>query len=136
MTSPGHAIDYDRNTVHPMTILTLSRVGGWGVATDYSVSRAITDAIHACKAMSNVPSDCGAKFTSIFVGWSVAVLCGDETIITAAGRLDDAERAAVKRENELRVVYQRNMPPCARVVTIDPHGRAVVPPGPALSQHR
>ena len=39
MTSPGHAIDYDRNTVHPMTILTLSRSGGWGVATDYSVSQ-------------------------------------------------------------------------------------------------
>ena len=136
MTSPGHAIDVDRHTVHPTTVLTLSRVGGWGASTDYSVSRAITDAIRACKAMSNVPSDCGAKFTSIFVGWSVAVLCGDETIIAAAHSLVDAERAAVKRENELRVVYQRDMPSCVRVVTIDPHGRAVGPAGRAISQRR
>ena len=136
MTSPGHAIDDDRNTVHPMTILTLSRSGAWGTATDYMVSQAIASAIRACKAMSNVPpSDCGAKFTSIFVGWSVGVLCGDETIIAAADRLEDAERAAADREKELRVVYQRNMPPCARVVTIDPHGRSVVAPGQAISRH-
>src|ERR1044072_985711 len=90
MTSPGHAINDDRNTVHPMTILTLSRVGGWGVATDHNVSLAIADAIRDCKAMSSVPSDCGAKFTSIFVGWSVAVLCGNETIIAAAHSLVDA----------------------------------------------
>ena len=118
MTSPGHAIDDDRNTAHPRTVLTLSRTGAWGAGTDY-VNIAIASAIRNCKAMSNVANDCGSKFTSIFVGWSVAVLCGDETIIAAARRLDDAERAAVERENELRVVYQRDMPSCVRVVTID-----------------
>ena len=108
MTSPGHAIDDDRNTVHPMTILTLSRSGAWGTATDYMVSQAIASAIRACKANSKrAADDCGTKFTSIFVGWSVGVLCGDETIIAAADRLEDAERAAADREKELRVVYQR-----------------------------
>ena len=136
MTSPVHAIDDDRNTVHPMTILTLSRTGAWGAGTHDMVSIAIASAIRDCKAMSNVASDCGAKFTSIFVGWSVAVLCGDETIIAAAHRLDDAERAAAERENELRVVYQRDMPSCVRVVTIDPHGRALVATGQAVSERR
>ena len=42
MTSPGHAIDDDRNTVHPMTILTLSRTGAWGAGThDMIISRSL-----------------------------------------------------------------------------------------------
>jgi hypothetical protein len=136
MTSPGHAIDDDRNTVHPRTVLTLSRTGAWGAGTDYATNTAIASAIRHCKAMSTVATDCGSKFTSIFAGWSVAVLCGDQTIVAAARRLHDAERAAVERETELRVVYRRDMPACVRVVTIDPDGRAVVAAGQAISRRR
>lgn len=136
MTSPGHAIDDDRNPARARTVLTLSRTGAWGAGTDYATNVAIASAIRNCKAMSNVATDCGSRFTSIFMGWSVAVLCGDETITTAAHRLDDALRAAAERENELRVVYQRDMPSCVRVVTIDPHGRAIVPGGQAISRLR
>ena len=67
------------------------------------------------------------KFATVRAGWSVAVLCGDETIIAAATQLADAEHMAIKREIELREVYRRNMPPCARVATVNSNGVDVTP---------
>jgi hypothetical protein len=75
-------------------------------------------------------------FTTVRSGWSIAELCGDETIIAAAARLADAEQIAKEREYRLRHVYQRNMPPCTRVATIDPDGRVVAPPALSVADRQ
>jgi hypothetical protein len=128
MTPSGHA-DNDGAVVlgEYVTVLTLASDGAWGTATESSTSRAIAFAIRDCKAMSRRVLGCGAKFTTIRTGWSVAVLCGDETIIAAEARLADAERMAIKREIKLREVYQRDMPPCVRVATVNPDGLVTAP---------
>ena len=122
MTPSSHA---DNDGI--VTVLTLASDGAWGTATEYPTGRAIALAIRDCKAMSRRVLGCGAKFTTVRAGWSVAVLCGDETIIAAATQLADAEHMAIKRENELREVYRRNMPPCVRVATVNPNGVVVTP---------
>jgi hypothetical protein len=128
LTLPSHA-DSDGAIVlgEYVTVLTLASDGAWGTATEPSTSRAIAFAIRDCKTMSRRVIGCGAKFTTVRTGWSVAVLCGDETIIAAATQLADAERMAIKREMELREVYRRNMPPCVRVATVNPNGVVVAP---------
>ena len=60
------------------------------------------------------------------------IRCGRENIITADRDLAEAERRALKREVDLRESYVPNMPPCVRVVTIDPNGNIVVPPVSAV----
>jgi hypothetical protein len=110
-----------------VTVLTLASDGAWGTATETSTSQAIAFAIRDCKAKSRRLLGCGAMFTTLRSGWSVAVLCGEETIIAAAPQLIDAERMAAKRETELREVYRRDMPLCVRVATVNPNGVVVVP---------
>jgi hypothetical protein len=110
-----------------VTVLTLARDGAWGTATETLTSQAIALAIRDCKSKSRRLLGCGAMFTTIRAGWSVAVLCGDETIIAAAPKLADAERMAIKREIELREVYHRAMPQCVRVATVNPSGVVVAP---------
>ena len=111
-----------------VTVLTLATDGAWGTATETSIGRAIAFAIRDCKAMSQRMLGCGAMFTTVHAGWSLAVLCGDETIIAAAKARADAERIAIDREIELRKVYRRDMPPCVRVATVNPDGIVVAPP--------
>jgi hypothetical protein len=113
---------------HDWTVLTLASDGAWGVATDDAVNRTIASAINACRAKSKRSSDCGAKFVSIRGGWSIALLCGEQTIITAAKERVHAEHRAAERESELRQVHRRNMPPCAQVVTVNPYGSVVGSP--------
>jgi hypothetical protein len=128
-TPPGHAADNGPIVLGDyVTVLTLARDGAWGTATETSISRAIAFAIRDCKAMSQRVLGCGAMFTTVHSGWSVAVLCGDEAIIAAARERADAERIAINREIELREVYRRNMPPCVRVATVNPDGIVVAPP--------
>jgi hypothetical protein len=128
MTPSSHA-DSDGAIVlgEYVTVLTLASDGAWGTATEASTGRAIALAIRDCKSMSRRALGCGAKLTTVTAGWSVAVLCGDETIIRAAAQLADAERMAIEREIELRNVYGRNMPPCVRVVTVNPNGMIIAP---------
>lgn len=111
---------------HP-TVLTMAPDGAWGAATDVSTNRAIAGAIAHCKAMSQSDIGCGASFTTIRAGWSLGIRCGRENIVVAARTLADAEQAAVTREIELRKFYVSDMPPCRRVVTIDPHGTMTAP---------
>lgn len=111
-----------------VTVLTLASDGAWGTATETYTNRASALAIRGCRAMSKRKPGCGAKFTTIRADWSVAVLCDHETIITAAELRADAARAATVREIELREVYHRDMPPCVRVVTVNPDGMLVRPP--------
>jgi hypothetical protein len=119
-----------------VTALTLARDGAWGTATETSTSRAIAYAIRDCKAMSQRALGCGALFTTVRSGWSIAELCGDETIVAAAARLADAEQMAREREYRLRHVYQRNMPPCARVATVNPDGLVVKPPAQTVADRQ
>jgi hypothetical protein len=110
------------------TVLTMAPDGAWGTATDSRINRAIFLAINNCKAMSGAAIGCGAYSTTVRGGWSLGIRCGRETIIVADRNLADAEHRAHKREIELRTRYVPTMPPCARVVTVDPNGAIVVPP--------
>ena len=125
--APGWTADHEGNDNPDLTVLTLARDGSWGTATDSDTGLAIAAAIRDCKAMSRRVNSCGAKLVTVFRGWSLAVLCGDETILAAASQRREAERMAVAREAELRLVYRRDMPSCVRVVTIGPDGAVVAP---------
>ncbi len=125
--SAGRAADDEQDGYPDRTVLTLAPDGSWGTATDSDTGRAIAAAIRDCKAMSRRANSCGAKFTTVFRGWSLAVLCGNETIIAAARLQAEAERMAIAREAELRLVYRRDMPLCVRVATVGPDGAVVAP---------
>ena len=114
------------------TVLTMAADGAWGTATDPRVNRAIYLAISNCKAMSKLKLGCGAYQTTVRGGWSLGIRCGSENIIKADRVLAEAERQARKREADLREFYAPNMPPCVRVVTIDPNGDIVAPPVPQV----
>jgi len=112
-----------------LTVLTMAPDGAWGVATDMSTNRAIAGAIANCKTMSRAELGCGAYSSTIRAGWSLGIRCGNENIIVAEKTLAGALQAAINRETELRQLYAPDMPPCTRVVTVDPHG-AIVEPKP------
>ena len=59
-------------------------------------------------------------------GWVLVVRCGDESILAAERSYADAERAALKRELELRTSYAPNMAPCSRVFSVDLRGEIVM----------
>jgi hypothetical protein len=107
---------------YDVTVLTMSPDGAWGTATDSHVNRAIHLAIKACKEMSGKQLGCGARLTTVRGGWSLGIRCGDENILAADRDLAEAELAARMREADLLYIYGRKMPPCIRVVTIDPNG--------------
>jgi hypothetical protein len=113
---------------HDFTVLTMAPDGAWGTATDPRINRAIFLAISNCKAMSETALGCGSYQTTIRGGWSLGIRCGRENILTSDRNLADAEQRAHKREAELRERYVADMPPCVRVVTVDPNGAVVVAP--------
>jgi hypothetical protein len=109
------------------TVLTMAPDGAWGTATDSRVNRAIHLAISNCKIMSGAELGCGAYLATVRGGWSLGIRCGGENIIAADRNLAEAERRAHRREVELRARYVPGMPPCARVVTVDPNGQILMP---------
>ena len=117
------------------TVLTMAPDASWGAGTDISISRAIARAIDNCKVMSQAAIGCGAYFTSIRAGWSLGITCGSQNIIVAESNLAEAEQAAINRIIELRRLYAPDMPPCVRVVTVDPHGRIIAPKADDSSRH-
>jgi hypothetical protein len=52
----------------------------------------------------------------------VATRCGDTNIVVAERRLANAEREAREREADLREHYAPDLPPCRRVLTVNPRG--------------
>jgi hypothetical protein len=114
------------------TVVTMAPEGAWGSATEISLGQALTKAIGNCKAMSGREIGCGAQSRAIKGGWILANRCGDTNIVVAERRRSDAERAARERETELREHYARKLPPCRRVLTVNPLGDATV----ANSQQR
>jgi len=116
------------------TVLTMAPDGSWGAGTDLFVNRAIAQAIRMCQAMSGERLGCGAVHVSVQAGWSLGIRCGDENILAADRSLETAERIARERELDLRYVYERDMTPCRRVVTVDPGGRVIAPePAPQIA---
>jgi len=116
------------------TALTVAPDGAWGAATDAYLNRAVADAIANCKAMSSAKLGCGAYLATVRAGWSLGLRCGDtHVIVVAEPDLADAERMAQRREDDLRINYAPGMPPCTRVVTVDPSGRINAPKGDGLS---
>jgi hypothetical protein len=112
---------------YDFTVLTMAPDGAWGTATDPQVNRAIHVAISECKTMSGAVLGCGAYLTTVRGGWSLGIRCGSHNIIAADRNLGEAERRALMREIELRERYATGMPPCGRVVTVDPNGKALLP---------
>lgn len=112
------------------TVLTMAPDGSWGAATETMSSRAIANAVAECQHRYRAEIGCGGHIFEMQRGWFLGVRCGNENIIASGWDLAEAERAARRREIELRTVYRRDMPPCRRVVTIDPRGTIATPEHP------
>jgi hypothetical protein len=119
---PANAVDLDQ-----LTVVTLARDGSWGVARAGSQGPAIAAAIRTCRAMAGTASDCGAQFTTVRSGWVIASLCGGRKIVVAAETREAAEQAMLLREYNLKPLHGPDMPPCRRVVTVNPTGATVTP---------
>jgi hypothetical protein len=117
MPAPAFVPDQD-----DWTVVTMAPDGSWGSATEPSVGQALAKAIGYCMATSGREIGCGAQFRAIQAGWVVATRCGDTNIVVAERRLANAERAAREREADLREHYAPDLPPCRRVLTVNPRG--------------
>ena len=104
------------------TAVTLARDGSWGAARATSLGRAITTAVRDCKAMSRGRYDCGAEIKTVRDGWILALLCGDYRVLAVGATLEEAEAVAYERKLELKYLYSVALPPCMRVLLIDPAG--------------
>lgn len=121
LAAPASALDLDE-----VTVVTLASKGPWGVATAGSTGEAIAAAVRACRAMARAPIDCGARLTTTRGKWIIANLCGDHPILVGADTRERAEAAVIERELEIRRVYVADLPPCRRVLTVDPAGAVAV----------
>jgi hypothetical protein len=110
-----------------VTVLVIAPDGTWGTATEPSVHQASAKAIANCKSKYRHDIGCGYRSTSIRAGWSFVMRCGRESIIVAAKTLHAAEQAVVNSELALRRDYYPDMPPCVRVVSVDPDGGIIAP---------
>jgi hypothetical protein len=104
------------------TVLTVAHNGAWGVSTARSQGDAIAGALRHCQARSSEPADCGAELVAYKLGWALAILCGDRRVVISAGSLDEAERAAYERITALKLACPTGLPPCRRLLTVDPAG--------------
>ncbi len=109
------------------TVLTMAPNGSWGAATETMSNRAIANATAECGFKNRNEIGCGAYQVAVQQGWLLGIRCGNENILAAARDLAEAEHSAARRENELRWSNVPDMPPCRRVVTIDPRGMIAVP---------
>jgi hypothetical protein len=108
------------------TVLTMAPDGSWGAATESMSNRSIENAVAECRFKYGKEIGCGGYIVEYQQGWVLGIRCGSENILAADRELAGAERSARRREHELRTVYLRKLPPCQRLVTIDPRG-AVTP---------
>jgi hypothetical protein len=104
------------------TVVTAAPDGTLGVATAAAPGEAIAQAIRNCTRIFRERIGCGAQFKAVRAGWILAIRCGASNIIVAEPLLRDAERLAADREAELRRLYAPDLPPCRRVLTVDPQG--------------
>lgn len=111
----------------PTTVLTMALNGSWGAATNDFFGAAIAAAIADCHRRFRRATGCGALQTAVQAGWSLGIRCGDRNILVAEKTLVEAEQAAIDQEVELRRQHGRDLPPCVRVVSVDPSGIVVAP---------
>jgi hypothetical protein len=108
------------------TVVTVARNGAWGVSTARTQGEAIAGALRQCerKSARQDPgaSDCGAELVAYKVGWSLAMLCGEHRVLVSAATLADAEAAAADRIDALEQLYASPLPPCRRLLMVDPAG--------------
>ena len=119
--------DTDDDWSKEVTVVAIAPDGTWGVAIESNVNRAITNAIDDCKRKHQRKIGCGSELTIVAGGWSLGKRCGNRVIFVAAKTLAQAEQAATNREAELRRLYAPDMPPCVRVMSVDPRGNIVAP---------
>jgi len=110
-----------------ITVVAIAPDGTWGVATEPTTGRAIANAIAECKKKYQSKIGCGSEITTVRGGWSIGMRCGNRSIFVAEETLAKAEQAAISRETELRQFYAPDMPPCVRVMSVDPNGDVVAP---------
>jgi hypothetical protein len=125
------ADDWDQD----WTVVTMAHNGSWGIGTHRHLTSALASAINDCRAMSTTTSDCGAEAVSSRGGWVLGLRCGDYIILASASDLKEAEAAVLYREIDLRELYVPDLPPCRRVLTVNPHGVATATDA-RLSTHR
>jgi hypothetical protein len=106
----------------PWTVVTIAPGGSWGVASEAYIYQAIAKAVSDCRKMSRHAIGCGAQFTVVRAGWTIALRCGRSNIIVAEPSIGAAERAAAERETELRLSDRAKIPPCFHVLTVNPDG--------------
>jgi hypothetical protein len=111
----------------PLTVLTMAPDGAWGAGSAPTTGAAIAAAVAGCRRSSGKGLGCGAYSTAIRGGWSLGIQCGGQNILASAKTLVEAEQAAIDREVELRRFYLPEMPPCIRVVSVDPSGAVIAP---------
>lgn len=104
------------------TVLTVAPDGSWGAATESMSNRAIANAIAECRFKYRAEVGCGGHQVAVQQGWIVGLRCGKENILAAGRSQAEADWSAMRGENELRRLYVPDMPPCRRIVTIDPRG--------------
>jgi hypothetical protein len=105
--------------------LTVARNGAWGVASDPVQLQAIVGALRACRTKSPRTADCGSLLTTRRAGWIIAERCGFLNVLASGATRREAEYAASWRETDLRIHYQRTLPHCVRLITVDPRGTVV-----------
>lgn len=110
-----------------VTALVIAPDGTWGTATKPHIGQALAKAIADCKSKYTRNVGCGYRSTFVRAGWSLGIRCGQVNIIVAEKTLAAAEMAAVASESNQRRDYHPNMPPCVRMVMVDPAGRLIVP---------
>jgi hypothetical protein len=121
VSHPAHAADdWDQD----WTVVTMAHNGSWGIGTHRHVTSALASAISDCRAMSTTTSDCGAESVSSRGGLVLGLRCGDYIILASARDLKEAETAALNREIDLKELYVPDLPPCRRVLTVNPYGVA------------
>ena len=130
---PSASTDTDINSgSKDITVVAIAPDGTWGVATDPIIGRAIANAMDECKSKYQSKIGCGSRILFVRGGWSIGKRCGNQSIFVAEESLAKAEQAAINREAELRKLYAPDMPPCVRVMSVDPNGNVVAPDVAAL----
>ncbi len=115
-------------------VLTVSQSGAWGLSTARSQGEAIASAVRQCQLRSADDGDCGAELLACRNAWAVAILCGEYRVLLSAGDLEQAETAAAERIAALKRSHEPVLPPCRRLLTIDPVGRITTEHEPTRSR--